>query len=117
MQFKALIDTGAQRTMISPNVVSTLKLSAVGKIPIGGVGPTVHFHNACLFHVAFVVPPFGQNLAPGQAVQSVAFILPQSIHGGEIPNTGGRFDVLLGMDVISHGSLKIEGNGQFSFSI
>lgn len=32
--FAALIDTGAERTMISPNVVAKLGLNPIGKIPI-----------------------------------------------------------------------------------
>ena len=36
--FKALLDTGAQKTMISPKVINTLNLRPLGKILISGVG-------------------------------------------------------------------------------
>jgi hypothetical protein len=37
------------------------------------------------------------------------------IQGSEF-KTGGNFDILLGMDVISIGSLVVLGNGSFCFS-
>jgi hypothetical protein len=74
----------------------------VGKTAIRGIGPLVTYHNAYLFHVAFVVA-------------GVVHVLPAPVQGGEIGATHG-FDVLLGMDVIGVGSLKVEGNGGFSFS-
>jgi len=100
--FKALIDTGAQGSMISSNVAAQLGLFAVGKTAIQGIGPAVTYHNAYLFHVGFMVA-------------SALHVLPVPIQGGEFAPTHG-FDVLLGMDVIGVGSLKVEGNGGFSFS-
>ena len=40
--WKALVDTGAEVTMISPNVASTLGLSAIGQIPRGTVPSAFH---------------------------------------------------------------------------
>jgi hypothetical protein len=116
--FRALVDTGAQKTMISTNVVTSLGLTPLGTIPIQGVGPNMNYHNAYLFHVAFVIPILtpGQTVIPGTQVQAIVHVLPIPIHGAEITSTGGLFDVLLGMDVICTGSLKVEGNGWFSFS-
>lgn len=116
--FVALVDTGAQRTMISANVANTLNLQPQGKIPIQGVGPAMTYHNSYLFHVAFTVPaqmPGQVTQTPGSPMQLLVFINPITIYGGELTITSG-FDVLLGMDIISSGSLKIEGNGHFSFS-
>ncbi len=115
--FRSLVDTGCQRTMISSNVVQQLKLSATGKVPIQGVGPNVTYHNAYLFHVSFVIPIIsaGQIVVPGMQIQAMIHVLPNVIQGGELTNISG-FDVLLGMDVLSAGSLKIEGNGSYSFS-
>lgn len=115
--FAALVDTGAQKTMISTNVVRTLGLVPQGKIPIQGVGPVVTHHNAYLFHVAFAIPIVlpGQVVAPGAPLNALVFIHPTAVFGGELTGTSG-FDVLLGMDILSSGSLKIEGNGHFSFS-
>ena len=104
--------------MISPNVVNTLGLRPRGKILVSGVGPRAHYHNAYLFHVAYVVPP----VPPTQAMQGGTLNIPTSInvqkdaiYGAEIPSTGGLFDVLLGMDILTCGLLVVQ-NGQFSFS-
>lgn len=115
--FKALIDTGAQKTMISPNVINKLSLKPRGKILVSGVGPHAHYHNGYLFHVAFVAPMLapGQVLQTGSVVQALINIQKDVIFGAEIPSTGGLFDVLLGMDILSSGLLVVQ-NGQFSFS-
>jgi hypothetical protein len=111
--FTALVDTGAQRTMISPNVVARLNLNPIGKIPVRSAGGIVVHHDGYLFYVGFVVQnqPLG-----GLTAGSVLYTLGKPIWGGEIPATGGSFDVLMGMDIISSGSLKIEGDGTFSWS-
>lgn len=115
--FVALVDTGAQKTMISTNVANRLNLQPQGKIAIRGVGPNITYHNGYLFHVAFTIPisPLPQPLVPGAQIQLAVFVFPSPIYGAELPNESG-FDVLLGMDVLSGGSLKIEGSGHFSFS-
>ena len=115
--FRALVDTGAQKTMISTNVVTTLNLTPRGQIGVQGVGPSVTYHNGYLFHVGFTIPLLtpGQTIAPGTPMQFMAFVHPTPIYGAELPATIG-FDVLLGMDILSSGSLKVEGNGHFSFS-
>lgn len=99
--------------MISPDVVARLSLSPIGKIPVRSAGGTVVHHNRYLFHVAFVVQ--NQPLS-GTTAGSVLYTLGTLIWGPEIPSTGGSFDVFMGMDVISSGSLKAEGDGTFSWS-
>ena len=118
--FRALIDTGAQKTMISPNVINTLNLPPLGKILIGGVGPQAHYHNAYLFYVAFVMAvlqPGQTTIMPGQQMTAVVNISGNPIYGAEIPAaaTGGQFDVLLGMDILSTGCLVV-GSGIYSFA-
>jgi hypothetical protein len=114
--FKALIDTGAQKTMISTNAINQLGLLPLGKILISGVGPTAHYHNGFLFYVAFIVPVIvpGQVVVPGTPVPALVNATGP-IYGAEISSTGGLFDVLLGMDIIASGTL-IVGPGVFSFS-
>jgi hypothetical protein len=119
--FVALVDTGAQRTMISTNVVNTLGLQPQGQIQLQGVGPNFTWHNAYLFHVAFTVPvvgPAAPPLPPGH-LQVQIHVNSNVVYGGELPFPAGTrspFDVLLGMDILSSGSLKMEGSGHFSFS-
>jgi hypothetical protein len=116
--FQALIDTGAQSTMISTNVVRALNLMPIGKRPIQGVGHNVTYHNEYLFRVAFLFPvPTPGQIGVPSARATAAIYTSKPIHGAELTFTGVGFDVLLGMDIISTGSLKIEGNGTFSFSI
>jgi hypothetical protein len=57
--FRALLDTGAQKTMISGNAVRTVGLNPIGKIPLQGIGPNITYHDGYLFHVAFTfqLPP------------------------------------------------------------
>jgi hypothetical protein len=115
--FSALIDTGAQKTMISSNVATSLSLQIQGQVQVQGVS-SVQWHNAYLFHVAFILPIIlpGQPVPIlGQPVQLAIHINPNVIYGAELPALAG-FDVLLGMDVLSSGSLKIEGSGHYSFS-
>jgi hypothetical protein len=117
--FRALIDTGAQATMISPNVISTLGLSPLGKMLISGVGPRAHYHDAFLFQVAFVIPIIspGQVVVPGAQIPAMIHVNRNVIYGAEITSTGGRFDVLLGMDVLSSGTLIVQGNGTYTWSL
>ena len=106
--FKALVDTGASLTCLTKNVVGAAGLEPVGKVPISGVSGQT-FHHTYLFYVAFTVKTEGRNIAEthlvGSAVQGAEFIAPR-----------GDFDVLLGMDILSVGSLAVEGNGTYSFS-
>lgn len=118
--FKALVDTGAQKTMISPNVVKRLSLKQIGKILVQGIHATPQHHNSYLFHVALtmsLLPPGSPPPAPGGQITVLAFTLPKPIHGAELGFANAGFDVLLGMDVISTGSLIIQGNGTYSLSI
>ena len=115
--FRALVDSGATKTMISADVASKLNMVSIGRVAAQGVGSTITYHNGYLFHVAFLIPIVapGQIIAPGTQIQATLHVFPTPIYGGEI-SSGRGFDVLLGMDVISCGSLKIEGSGTFSFS-
>jgi hypothetical protein len=112
--FTALVDTGAQKTMISTNVATTLGLLPQGQIPIQGVGPNVTYHNAYLFHVGFMIPINHPPPPPGQITAAV-FIHEDVIWGAELTSPVG-FVVLLGMDVLSTGALIVGADGRFSFS-
>jgi hypothetical protein len=107
--FRALIDTGATLTMISPRVVSALGLQQVNKRLINGLGG-LSWRPAYLFHVAFYeTPPVDENDI------SKIRICMKEINGGELSD-GNTFDVLLGMDVLTTGNLHVDKDGTFSFS-
>jgi hypothetical protein len=118
----ALIDTGATTTGLTTSLIAKLNMQPVGKIPIHGAGGVQH-HNANLFYVGFVFlfPPgaaLPSNLPPLQPGQQPMqlHVLQKVIQGCEIHAANAPFEVLLGMDVISTGSLVVQGNGSFSFS-
>jgi Aspartyl protease len=114
--FKALVDTGASGTCITPQTAAKVGLSPIGKVPVQGVGG-IKYHNNYLFYLGFTVllPTAAIAAAVSPPIAGQLYLLPNPIQGAEI-DAGGMFDVLMGMDVISSGSLKIEGDGTFSWA-
>jgi hypothetical protein len=118
----ALIDTGATTTGITTPLAAQLNLQPIGIMPIHGVGGVQH-HNSHLFMVGFPFAlPVGAALPPGYPppqqgqVPAAIFYLQKVIQGCAFHGANAPFQVLLGMDVISTGSLVVQGNGTFSFS-
>jgi len=110
--FSALVDTGAQSTCISREAAERVGLIPIGKVPIRGVSG-LSYHNNYLFRVGFA---FGEAEAQNSLTSASLHIFDKTIQGAELNIAGGAFDVLLGMDIIGTGSLKIDGDGSFSFS-
>ena len=113
--FKALVDTGAQSTCITKAAAEQVDLSPIGKVSVRGVSG-VQIHRNYLFQVGF---PLGKRAInkDGKNISGLLFMMiPREIKGAEFDSGGNDFDVLLGMDILSIGSLKVEGNGTFSFS-
>jgi hypothetical protein len=101
---RALIDTGATSTMIARRVVEKLGLQQVTMIQVAGLGG-VAWRPGYLFHVAFYERP------PIDALeQSKIQVLKREILGGELTDEH-TFDVLLGMDVLTTGSLFLDKDG------
>ena len=111
--FKALVDTGAQKTMISRVAAKKIGLRPIGSVPVIGVGGQSH-HNNYLFHIAFIVKE--REDKSNNQLEIGIHTLAEPIEGAELNLEGTGFDVLLGMDVISTGSLAVEGSGTYSFS-
>jgi hypothetical protein len=119
---QALIDTGATTTGITVALAAQLQMQPVGIVQIHGVAG-VQNHNTHLFLVGFpfafppgvVLPPDHPPPLPGQLPVQL-HILQKVIQGCEFQGGNAPFQVLLGMDVISVGSLVVQGNGTFSFS-
>jgi hypothetical protein len=106
--FRALIDTGATRTMIASRVVVRLGLQQVNKIEFSGLGGSV-WRPGYLFHVGFYTSP------PANSAEiSRIRVLKREINGGELLDEH-TFDVLLGMDVLTTGNLHIGKDGTFRF--
>lgn len=106
-QFTTLIDTGALRTCVSQNVVDRLGLERQGRIEIGNVKRT-ELHWTYLFYVG--IWPESDDGA-----SSVPFGIGNEIVGIDIGDSR-NYDVLLGMDIISQGSLKLELDGSFELA-
>ena len=109
---KALIDTGAQGTSITLQAAEKLDLEPTGIIRVHGFGGPKD-HSCYLFKVGFVdlqQTEFGN--------QSPFFhMVDKEIRGAEFDcGPDNDFDVLLGMDVLSIGTLTISHTGKFKFS-
>lgn len=102
--------------MVSADVVSAVGLNPIGKIPLQSIGPEITYHDGYLFHVAFTfqLPPGIVAPPPGSA-QTHTFVYGLPIYGAELGGSVTSFDVLLGMDIVGTGSLKVDGDGSFSF--
>ena len=108
--FSALVDTGATQTCISTKVVQAVCLTPKGKRPMLSASHIVTA-NTYLFSIGF---PMGIAPDPRGTVSGNMFVF-DTIDGMEFNSSGAAFDVLLGMDVLSRGSLKIDFDGHFSF--
>jgi Aspartyl protease len=109
---KALIDTGAQGTSITPSAAHRLGLTAAGAFPVQGVGGR-RLHNYYLFKVGFV--DLRENEFGGKDPQF--HVVDREIEGAEFDcGPDADFDVLLGMDLLSIGTLTVTNTGKFRFS-
>lgn len=109
---KALIDTGAQGTSITLQAAEKLGLEPTGMIRVHGFGGAKN-HNCYLFKVGFV------DLQQSEfGLQSPVFhVVDREIRGAEFDcGPEADFDVLLGMDVLSIGTLTVSHTGKYKFS-
>lgn len=108
----ALIDTGAQGTCITPNAAEKLGLEPTGMMRVHGVGGS-KLHYRYLFKIGFV------DLRRSEiGHQSPQFhVVGREIDGADFDcGPDADFDVLLGMDLLSIGTLTIASTGNFRFS-
>lgn len=108
--FAALVDTGASVTCVSDKVVERVGLQPKGRATMISASERKDV-NTYLFSLAI---PVGIRPDPKGTFSGnmVAFPLLQ---GMAFHSDDGAFDVLLGMDIITQGSLKIDFDGHFSF--
>lgn len=108
----ALIDTGAQVTSITEKAAQELSLEPDGFMPLQGIGGPC-FQPYYIFKVGFV--DLRSNTQGFQ--QPTIHMLDREISGPEFDcGSDADFDVLLGMDVLSIGTLTVSHNRQFKFS-
>jgi hypothetical protein len=106
-EFTALVDTGATRTAISQNVIDRVRLESRGQIEVGNVRRT-ELHDTFMFYVG--VWPDGVGDDPPSFFGIGDEIL--GIDGGD----SRYYDVLLGMDILRRGSLRLELDGTFELA-
>lgn len=83
---RALIDTGATISCISPNIAGTLGLNPINQIPLRGVSQIV---NANVYVIDFTFPGSGIMMRNWQIAEAIQL-------------TGPDYEMLLGRDVLSN---------------
>ena len=106
-EFTALIDTGATRTAISQNVIDRARLSPRGQIPVGNVKRT-EMHETYMFWIGV----WPESLDGAAATFFGIGDALMGIDGGD----SRYYDVLLGMDVITQGSLSTNLDESFELA-
>jgi Aspartyl protease len=111
--YAALVDTGASCTCISKKVISDCELMSHSKITMISASGNVEA-NAFMFQIGIPLVPPGTTAGPSGQVFGQVNIFGNPIQGMELLNPTGRFDILLGMDILSNCSLKIEFDRHYS---
>jgi hypothetical protein len=108
---QALIDTGADVTSITEKAAKKLKLQPSGIVGVQGFGGP-KYHNSYIFKIGFV------DLRQDElGYQNPEFhLIDKEIEGPEFDCGDADFDVLLGMDILSIGTLTVTHTGNFKFS-
>lgn len=114
LPYGALIDTGATISGISQKIIDEVRLKFVGsKTVITAEGLTsldVYFFSLALQLTEIVD---NENGFTEEAAYSSQLIKGIKIYAEK----HSKYDVILGMDVISRGSLKLDPDGHFSFCL
>ena len=108
-EYRALIDTGAQRTCLCRNVIGQEGLRHHSKIPIQNVHG-MERHYLFWVRVGFVCERV--NSRQDSDGSAAYYGLPEPIEVIDIANNY-RFDAIIGMDLISRCDLTIERAGNF----
>ena len=108
-QFRALWDTGAEITIISQQIAEKLSLISIGQNIIRGVtGEQI----SRIYLVSTIFPTHNASSTEGIAIQNHAV--------SEVRDIGGA-DMLIGMDIINLGEIRIGTTSQqvrfFSFRV
>lgn len=106
LAYRALIDTGATSSGITPKVVEELGLAPVGSRPITHAGGADEFY-AYYFKLGFLKDAND----PG-----IMEVYDAPVEGFRLPENNRLFEVIIGMDVISRGRLVIDNN-KFQLSL
>jgi predicted aspartyl protease len=111
--YAALVDTGASCTCVSKKVITDCGLLSHSKITMISASGNVEA-NAFMFHVGIPLALPGVTVGPSGHVSAQVHTFQTPIQGMELLNSPGRFEILLGMDILSNCSLKIEFDRHYS---
>jgi len=111
--YRGLLDTGATCTCISTRTAKEVGLVADGLKPMASASG-ITTRKKYLFTLG--LPLVEKVDSSGQSASGSIVVPVPEIEGMEF-DTGSQtqFDVLVGMDIIGRGSLKIDFDGHFSF--
>jgi hypothetical protein len=107
-EYRALIDTGAQRTCLTHSTIAAEGLRRHGKKPIQNV------HSVNIHHLYWVRMGFWCEDAAG--LYRTYFALPDPVEVIDIASNDG-FDAIIGMDVLGRGDLRIDRTGDFELRL
>lgn len=116
-RYRALIDTGATSTMVATRVVNEQRLQPTSILRYrskDGESSVPGYLFRVMFYGDIVALP-GDSEEDGVSRYDKMHVVPKVIEGGELSVQTG-FDVLLGMDVLTTGTLTIRPDGTFTFT-
>lgn len=112
-QFAALLDTGAQKTCLSPRIPQTLGLIQIG---IGTMVPASgQSINVPKYHIRIDIPIATNVQLKGGGQYRSAYLQGKNMDVFQLPFQPSNYDVLLGMDFISLFHITLFG-GRFILS-
>lgn len=107
-EYRALIDTGAQRTCLTRKTIVTESLVPHSKKPIQNVNDA-HLHGLYWANLGFWAERLEDD---GSSGERTYFALPAPVEVIDIANNNW-FDAIIGMDILQHYDLRFEGSGSF----
>ena len=108
--YDALIDTGATATCISQKVVDEVGLRSMGKCQMISAS-----HVADVNEYVFVIGRPLEFARPADRGAESGFAIFENVSGLEFAPSGAPIEILIGMDIVQQGSLKLDFDGHFSF--
>ena len=114
--YRALLDTGATISSISPKVLEELELSSDGWMPVGGVHGDQDLPTCSVgLHVPITELSQGQQQQPGQQQLTTTSRGYSRMKVTIMGKKADTFDVLVGMDLLQDFHLTV-AKGQFIIS-
>ena len=113
-EYRGLVDTGAQGTVVSPNVITDLEPVATGKTTLILADETLRESTTYLLDIGVIVSVDASD-EDGQA--EVEYASGKKLHQvTTVPYSSSRYDLILGMDLLSMYHITMV-DGQFVISI